>query len=233
MSYNFSPKIVTDGLVLYLDAANPNSYISGNTTWSDLSKRKNNCTLINGATFDPNNNGSIVFDGVNDEGTFPVLPDLQFLNRSPYTLSVFAKIISASNIFHGLLNREYGATRNGYNLWFIRDNPNLIAIASERFAGTGQKLAFVLLDNDSCINKWNHYCVTYDGNNLRFYFNGQFTNSVFADGNITNTTGTLQIARRQTTNGNCAISNIHIYNKALSVMEVQQNYNSLKSRFGI
>lgn len=232
MSYNFSPKIVTDGLVLYLDAANPNSYISGNTTWVDLSKRKNNCTLINGPTFNPINNGSVVFDGVNDEGIFPVLTDLQFLNRSPYTLSVFAKIMSASNIFHGLLNREYGAPRNGYNLWFIRDNPNIIAIASERFGGTEQKVSFILLDNDSCINKWNHYCVTYDGNDLKFYFNGEFRNSVFADGNITNTTGTLQIARRQTTNGNCAISNIHIYNKALSVIEVQQNYSTLKGRYG-
>lgn len=232
MSGSIAPSIIKDGLVLYLDAANINSYTSGSTTWFDISKRGNNCTLINGPTFDTNNNGSIVFDGLNDEGTFPILPDLQFLNRSPYTLSVFAKIITANNTFHGLLNREYGAPRNGYNLWFYRDSPNLLAVASERFGGTGQKVAFVLLDNDTCINKWNHYCATYDGNDLKFYFNGQFSNGVFADGNITNTTGTLQIARRQTTNGNCAISNVQIYNRGLSANEVLQNYNALKSRFG-
>jgi hypothetical protein len=37
MAFNYSPKIVTDGLVLYLDAANPKSYVSGSTTWVDMS----------------------------------------------------------------------------------------------------------------------------------------------------------------------------------------------------
>jgi hypothetical protein len=227
------PKIVTDGLVLYLDAANTKSYISGSTFWYDLSKKGNNCTLVNGPTFNPNNAGGIVFDGVNDEGVFPIVNDFLFLNRSPYTLSVFANIISASNVFHGILNREYGGPRNGYNLWFYRDNPNLIAIASERWAGTGQKVAFVLLSNSECVNKWNHYCVTYDGNDLKFYLNGEFINGVFADGNITNTTGPLQIARRQTTNGNVNISNLQIYNRGLSANEVKQNFNTIKQRFNL
>jgi hypothetical protein len=232
MSYNFSPKIVTNGLVLCLDAANINSYVSGSTIWSDLSGRNNNCTLVNGPTFDSKNKGSILFDGSNDEGTFPILSDFQFLNRSPYTLSLFAKIITASNTFHGLINREYGAPRNGYNLWFYRDSPTVIAIASERWAGTGQKVVFTLLNNSQCIDVWNHYCVTYDGNDLKFYLNGVLLSTVFADGNITNTSGVLQIARRQTTNGNCAVSNVHIYNRALSENEIKQNYRTLKGRYG-
>jgi hypothetical protein len=232
MSYNFSPKIVTKGLVLCLDAANINSYVSGSTTWSDLSGRNNNCTLVNGPTFDQKNKGSILFDGSNDEGTFPILSDFQFLNRSPYTLSLFAKIITASNTFHGLINREYGAPRNGYNLWFYRDSPTVIAIASERWAGTGQKVVFTLLNNSQCIDVWNHYCVTYDGNDLKFYLNGVLLSTVFADGNITNTSGVLQIAKRQTDYGNCAVSNVHIYNRALSENEIKQNYRTLKGRYG-
>ena len=42
MAFRYSPKIVTDGLVLYLDAANTKSYVSGSTTWNDLSKTPNN-----------------------------------------------------------------------------------------------------------------------------------------------------------------------------------------------
>jgi hypothetical protein len=38
MAFNYSPKIVTDGLVLYLDAANPRSYPGTGTTWYDLSR---------------------------------------------------------------------------------------------------------------------------------------------------------------------------------------------------
>ena len=60
-----APNIVTDGLVLYLDAANTKSYASGSTAWNDL-VGINNGTLVNGPTFNSANGGSIVFDGSND-----------------------------------------------------------------------------------------------------------------------------------------------------------------------
>ena len=66
MAFSYSPKIITDGLVLYLDAANPYSYVSGSTVWNDISRTMTSGSLINGPTFSSANNGSIVFDGVND-----------------------------------------------------------------------------------------------------------------------------------------------------------------------
>ncbi len=60
-----SPSIVTDGLVLCLDAANSRSYPGTGATWTDL-KGGNNGTLENGPTFDAANGGSIVFDGTDD-----------------------------------------------------------------------------------------------------------------------------------------------------------------------
>ena len=65
MGLGHSPRIVTDGLVLCLDAANKRSYPGTGTTWTDL-KGENNGTLTNGPTFDSSNKGSIVFDGTND-----------------------------------------------------------------------------------------------------------------------------------------------------------------------
>jgi len=65
MSYSNGPTIVTDGLVLALDAADKNSYPGSGTTWNDLAG-SNNGTLTNGPTFDSGNGGSIVFDGVDD-----------------------------------------------------------------------------------------------------------------------------------------------------------------------
>jgi hypothetical protein len=59
-------QIVTDGLVLCLNASDRNSYVSGSTTWNDVSGRGNNGTLTNGPTFNSANGGSIVFDGTND-----------------------------------------------------------------------------------------------------------------------------------------------------------------------
>ncbi len=66
MSLHHSPRIVTDGLVLYLDAANPKSYPGTGTSWYDLSGNGNNGTLVNGIGYDSNNRGSMVFDGVDD-----------------------------------------------------------------------------------------------------------------------------------------------------------------------
>jgi len=66
MAGNVAPNTVTDGLVLYLDAANTRSYPGTGTTWSDLSRGGNNGSLINGPTFNGGNGGSIVFDGTND-----------------------------------------------------------------------------------------------------------------------------------------------------------------------
>ena len=66
MSFSYSPKIVTNGLILYLDAANANSFVSGSTIWNDLSRGGYNGVLTNGPTFNSGNGGSIVFDGIND-----------------------------------------------------------------------------------------------------------------------------------------------------------------------
>ena len=47
-------------------AGNKKSYPATGTTWTDITGNGNNGTLVNGPTFNPNNNGSIQFDGVND-----------------------------------------------------------------------------------------------------------------------------------------------------------------------
>ena len=67
--------IVSNGLVLYLDAAIGNSYPEAGTTWIDLSGRGNTGTLINGPTYSSANGRSIVFDGVNDyvSGSIPTI----------------------------------------------------------------------------------------------------------------------------------------------------------------
>ena len=75
VQYSFG-KIVTDGLVLALDAADRNSYVSGSTTWRDVSGNNNSGSLVNGPTFSSGNGGSIVFDGVDDFIEFGDILDL-------------------------------------------------------------------------------------------------------------------------------------------------------------
>jgi hypothetical protein len=71
-----TPTIVTNGLVLNLDAANTKSYVSGSTNWFSLGNPSLSGSLINGPTFNSGNGGSIVFDGVNDYASFGVISSL-------------------------------------------------------------------------------------------------------------------------------------------------------------
>ena len=66
MGLAHSPSIVTDGLVLCLDAANTKSYPGSGTTWTDISGKGYDGTLTNGPTFSSNYGGNIVLDGSND-----------------------------------------------------------------------------------------------------------------------------------------------------------------------
>jgi hypothetical protein len=66
MAFSFSPKIVTDGLSVYYDVANPRSYPGSGTTIYDLSRNGNNGTLINGVSYNTSNGGALVFDGTDD-----------------------------------------------------------------------------------------------------------------------------------------------------------------------
>ena len=63
MGTSYNPHIVSDGLVLCLDAANPRSYPGSGTSWYDLSGNGNNGTLVNGVGYSSDNAGSLVFDG--------------------------------------------------------------------------------------------------------------------------------------------------------------------------
>ena len=73
MSTRYNPRIVTDRLVLHLDAANPKSYIGSGTDWKDLSGKDNDTTLVNSPTYSSNNAGYFDFDGSNDHVTLPTL----------------------------------------------------------------------------------------------------------------------------------------------------------------
>ena len=234
MSFNFSPRIVRDGLVLYLDAANNKSYTSGSTNWIDLSTGLNNGALQNAPTFNGSNYGNIVFDGINEYASFSTNPNLYFTGTSPYTLSVYANILTSTAIFSGFINREnaFPSPRNGYNMWFYAD-PTQVAIASERWTGDGvQKLTYILINNSECINVWNQYTVTYENSTLKFYLNGELKHTnLSATGNISNTSTPLEIGKRITDYGNFKLSNAMVYSKALSQAEVAQNYNTLKNRF--
>ena len=71
MGIGYNPSVVSDGLVLCLDAGNIKSYPGSGTTWTDIGGNQNNGTFVNGPSYNSSAGGSIVFDGIDDRINLP------------------------------------------------------------------------------------------------------------------------------------------------------------------
>ena len=80
MSFHFSPKIVTNGLLLHLDAANIKSYHGSGTSWYDLSGTGIYGTLIDTPAYSTDGVGSFVFNGTSNYVDMTSVPTI-FINN--------------------------------------------------------------------------------------------------------------------------------------------------------
>ena len=122
MSAQTGPTIIKDGLVLALDAADLGSYPGAGTVWSDLSGNTNNGTLTNGPTFDANNGGSVVFDGVDD---YALLGSSVTLGNT-FTINTFVKLAGSNT--NGVI---IGTNANGSDNWLSITNNKIRAFYTE------------------------------------------------------------------------------------------------------
>ena len=232
MATNYNPRIVTDGLVLCLDAGNSKSYPGSGTTWTDLSGNGNSGTLVNGVGYNIDGGGSIVFDGVDDEITIPYTPNLAFTDAImsceswvyvDSLSSAFSIINKRGNRFTQNSNRPYvfEVNTDGRVRWILDDATTVCDTA------TG------LMQTD----QWYHLVATHDGTNSKIYINGVENVSVSSGTSSINDTGDIPVRigwRYQNSTINYSdgkISITRVYNKALTAQEIQQNYNATKSRF--
>jgi len=233
-NFTYGPRIVKDGLVFYMDAANPNCYISGNTTCNDLISNVSG-TLINGTGFSTENNGSWSFDGSDDNINCGRVTDIEVQTLS-YSMwikrpdnrnqCVFMKGISSNR---GLAvwitsadllvcqagnftnDSYYGSQVASLATYIPLDTWGHIAFTHEQTAtGATQKIYINGILRNTYISTTVPYIISYPGTNLYF---GQRNNDTYRFvGNI---------------------PNVKIYNRALSQSEITRNYNSLKGRFGL
>jgi hypothetical protein len=238
--------IVNDGLVLYLDAGNDNSYPGSGTTWTDLSGNNNTGTLTNGPTYSSANGGSIVFDGSNDYVDCGILGSygsqmstnsitLDFAIKTSYTagISQFGIINSGTSTLIALnFNRDENDNYSaGKTTFSIRDNSGKYlvgAMSSNIYTGNFFIVSAIRTVNTNTVNFYvngNAVGVVYGSytENPASFSNFQYPFTIGA----TNNRGTIGSYL------NCDIPFFRIYNRALSAAEVSQNYNALRSRYGI
>jgi hypothetical protein len=227
MAHFHSPRIVTDGLVLALDAGNTKSYPGSGTTWFDRSGNGNNGTLTNGPTFSSGNLGSISFDGVDDTVTITNPPNNP-TGSSPRTVSVwfYTEDSTWTDNVNNLFYYGSATTRQSFGIDFFTTYPNMEiwTFADDlTFSITGPKVG------------WHNVTATYDGNlNLKAHYNGVFSAEKTLGGVLNTGNTSINIGSSTTLSYFIGkVSNVSIYNRALSAAEVLQNYNATKGRFGL
>lgn len=238
MAFHYSPNIITDGLVLYLDAANTKSYISGSTTWNDISRGGNNGTLTNGPTFNGGNGGSIVFDGVDD---YVNLGNILNPGLSSQTISLWCKVGSQISPGAGILVSKGNESSIviGYTI-YVNTISNLLQVRVNANNTTTQRAWQTLTFNNltsyfnvvMVIDRISNVVLGYYNGSNDGWVSGPLTNSISGFNSITTTTP-LFLGKSTAYDLNGNISNFMVYDRALSSSEVLQNYNTTKSRFGL
>jgi hypothetical protein len=239
MATNYSPKIVTDGLVLCLDAANQKSYPGSGTTWSDLSNENVNGTLRNSPTFSQLDGGYFVLGGNQDMVTNQTPVTLQ--GNPNLTVSGWFKRLVNHGTNRGIWGIGGNATSQGLNSFWL-SNANQIAfdIWSGARYGTGteyplnqwvfvtwQKIAGPMINTNIVL--WQN-TTKYTGSQLITLTSGSQTPNI---NNVGVTLARISPTHTQTSASGFQFSKFIVYDRVLTEQEVIQNFQATRGRYGI
>lgn len=228
MGLVYNTKVVRDGLVLHLDAANVKSYPGSGTTWSDLSGQGNHGT-INGMTHSLSNNGYFVLDGTNDVCT---IPNSDSLNpTSGLTIESWVNFDGASTDFifeKGNVNTQFSLFSHGSDIVFRTFHEGDGSYHTQNPSKTSVGVVN---------GQWHHIVGSWDGSTKRIYIDGELKNSVSKSGTLKTTTPGAAVGRFGGTStgywfdGN--IAKVSVYERGLTSDEIRQNFEAVRGRFGV
>ena len=210
------PKIVTNGLVLNLDAGQQNSYPGSGTTWTDLSGRGNTGTLVNGVGYVGTNGGSLVF---NSTGPYIQLNQNSYDITDVYTVSFWVKRISGTGVFlyigqsstTGMYFESYTNT-DLYTWFFGANSPQNNGNWGANALSTTQWVNVVMTMVTSTKTQTRYLNGTISGSPF------VFTNAVTAPSAVSSN----WLIKNNSQNWSGYISDLKLYNRALSADEIKQ-----------
>ena len=215
MSYANGPKIVTDGLVLCLDAANTKSYPGSGSTWYDLSGNGNNGT-ISGATYSASNK-CFNYDGTDDTVTTSI--------SSPTIRTVFIVFrrngtqTSTGSVLVG--KRTGGCYSSALYLNY--------STALRAYSG-GPEVAVTSVSD----NTWYHIAVVAkSAGGTDFYVNGNYANGFSTNFNCNAMLENIGSSCNAIGSLKGDIPLVTAYSIEFSADQIKQNYNALKGRYGL
>jgi hypothetical protein len=230
--------IVSSGLVLYLDAGNVLSYSGSGSTWTDLSGNSNTATLTDSPTYDSSNSGSLLFNGSTQWAT---ITNPSTLRNQDFTVSIWFKPATQSAAVKSIIDFDHGtspfqgwviqsedATTNRY--WYLAYYDGAAFQPVDNF-GAGKGMQWTS-------SVWQNFVFTKSGTSCIGYRNGtQIFTATAASATVSYLSSrNMRIAAAITPAGrefNGNISQVLMYNRAITSTEVTLNYNATKTRYGL
>ena len=223
MALSHNPSLVTEGLIIYLDANNTSSYAGTGTTWYDLSGNSRHASLISSPSYEGFGTGKYLsFDGSTNYATIPyTITD----NLITVGFWYYSKVFSSNASLDALIS-NYTSGISGFD---VRLNSSTTINLAISFSGSETGVSFGTISN----NTWYFVAFTYDGATIKTYLDGVLKNSTNRVGTRDNGTQICIGTSAYDTNrkATCGIPQVMIYNRALSDSEILQNYNATKKRY--
>lgn len=227
--------LVKNGLVFYFDSANTNSYTGTGSEWSDIASTNYNGTLTNTPTFTQNNKGSFIFDGTND-----YVSTNYTLGFGTSSLTVGFWMSYTQSQLSAIFSRRVGAPSYEQLSIFISGDAN------GNSAGT--KIVVNDFNNPASRNAittgsyndglWHYVTLVRGTSDNKLYIDTTLVNTTVAAAPNLTTTSKLFFSvfgEGQSPLGfyfKGSLSVVQLYNRALSLSEITQNYKAMKGRFG-
>jgi hypothetical protein len=220
MAFHHSPRIVTDGLVLSLDAADKNSYPGSGTTWYDLSPNGNDGTITNAAR-NTESGGCFDFDG---SGDYITIGDLG-TNHPDWTVSCWwvSDTTNENSMFHLSSNKS-----QGFTVW---SSSSMAYYVTKSGVATHTGTSYTW-----STGRWYHLTLNHTSstNVMLIYINGVQVDSDTID-NIAAHEEFDEVVIGTGAYGEWdgRIANFNIWSRVLTAKEVLENFNAQRTRFGV
>ena len=226
MAFFHSPNIVTDGLVLCLDAGDQISYPGSGGTWTDMSGNGNDGTIRYATFSTASGSEAIVFDGNDDLIDVGDIGDV-FGTSFAVDLWIYPENLTARQEF-------IGQKVDGDNWWrFGIDSSGEggnyeidVEVSDSRVVALNPDKSFV-------INKWQHIVLSRNSSDWNFYLNGALDVTASDADTIPDMAASVNIGKAVDSSYEGQMAVVRVYNRYLTAAEILQNYNAQRGRFGV
>lgn len=241
MAFRRGPNMVMEGLVLKIDAANPKSYPGSGNTVYDISPygNVNNLTISNfpfnstDKLFESNGTSSDMYRS--DAGSNE---DWNINKTGQISIEYTANYDSLTRSLDGGFSYGdlFGGSTNGAYQWNLAKSVDSLLW---RVQTGGNNYNITVTPSTIILGQLNHIVGTYsnvDGS-MKLYVNGVVIGQLTTPTGLSFSVPIFRQKLNQSREGQYSflgdLQTLAIYNKALSIDEVLQNYNGLKGRFKI